>query len=63
MYISLNEFYDEMDLPHIDIGDDLGWNIDDAIELTFSSQLTEDKTPVLVISYEYCPRYDFRTCY
>ena len=28
MYISLNEFYDELNLEHISIGDDLGWNID-----------------------------------
>lgn len=60
MYISLNEFYDEIDLRHIDIGDDLGWNINDgAIEIRFSSCLSEDEQPCLSIGYNVTPRYDF----
>ena len=43
MYISLNEFYYEIGLKPIGIGDDLGWNIDHGyIELNFSSQLHLD---------------------
>ena len=61
MYVSLNEFYDELELPHIKLGDDLGWNIDNGyIDLRFSSQLATDGTPCLVIDYGYGPRYDFR---
>lgn len=59
MYISLNEFYDELNLPHIDIGDDLGFNVDEGIDINFSSQLMGTR-PVLVISYDYDNRYDFR---
>ena len=29
MFVSLNELYDELDLPHCGIGDDIGWNIDE----------------------------------
>lgn len=60
MYVSLNEFYSEIDLNPVDIGDQLGWNIDDGtIELDFSSQLAEDGTPCLVISYNVAPRYGY----
>lgn len=62
MYIPLNDFYYEIGLPRIDIGDDLGWNIDSGyIEPVFSTQLSEDETPCLVIAYTVGPRYDFRT--
>lgn len=62
MYISLNEFYYEIGLRPTEVGNDLGWNIDDGlIDLQFSSQLAEDGTPCLVIDYHVIPRYDFRT--
>jgi hypothetical protein len=61
MYISLNDFYEEIGLDTIGIGDDIGWNIDKGyMELDFSSQLATDGTPCLVVSYRYEPRYDFR---
>lgn len=60
MYISLNEFYYEIGLNPTSIGDDIGWNIDRGyIELNFSSQLTDDGTPCLVIDYQVTPRYDY----
>lgn len=61
MYISLNEFYYEVGLEPVKLGEDLGWNIDDGfIDLHFSSQLATDGIPCLVIDYGYGPRYDFR---
>ena len=46
MYISLNDFYYEVGLEPIKLGDDLGWNIDNGyIDLRFSSQLATDGTP------------------
>jgi len=60
MYISLNEFYHEIGLNPISIGDDIGWNIDRGyIELNFSSQLTDDGNPCLVIDYQVTPRYEY----
>ena len=60
MYISLNEFYYEIGLNSISIGDDLGWNIDRGyIELNFSSQLSDDGNPCLVIDYQVAPRYEY----
>ena len=57
----LNDFYYEIGLDNIKLGDELGWNIDDGyIDLSFSSQLASDGTPCLVIDYKIAPRYDFR---
>lgn len=61
MYISLNDFYYELGLSSTGLGDQLGWNIDNGyIEPDFSSQLADDGTPCLVISYLVEPRYDYR---
>lgn len=61
MYISLNEFYYELGLLAVDIGEDVGWNVDDGlIDVDFSSTLAEDRTPCLVLDYRYAPRWDFR---
>ena len=61
MFVSLNEFYDELGLGHISVGDDLGWNIERGfLELRFSTQLSEDETPCLVVNYQVVPEYDYR---
>ena len=60
MYASLNEFYDEIGLPPIEIGDKLGWNMDDGqVEVDFSSQLAANGTPCLVISFNVAPDYGY----
>ena len=52
MYASLNDFYAELGLSPVEMGYDLGWNIDDGtIEIEPSSQLADDGTPCLVIDY------------
>ena len=59
-YISLNEFYYEIGLPGTTIGDTIGWKVDDGfVEVYFSSQLTEDGTPCIVLNYERAPNYNF----
>lgn len=60
MYISLNEFFDELGLDHISIGDELGWNLDGGlIDLDFSSQIADDGTPCLVVDYQVAPKYGY----
>jgi hypothetical protein len=62
MYASLNEFYDKLNLDHIGIGYDLGWNIDGGIvDPEFSSHLTEDGQPCLVLGYSVDPKYGYST--
>lgn len=61
LYVSLNEFYHELGLNPIDIGDELGWNVDDGlVDIAFSSQLAKDGTPCLVINYNLTPRYNYK---
>ena len=61
MYVSLNDFYYEIGLDSVKLGDELGWNVDRGyIDLSFSSQLASDGTPCLVIDYSVAPRYDYR---
>ena len=60
MYISVNDLYYEIGLRSTALGDQLGWNIADGLmDLSFSSQLTEDGEPCLVVDYHIAPRYDF----
>lgn len=59
-YVSLNEFYEEIGIARTSTGDRLGWNTDsDLLDLNFSSQLTEDGKPCLVIDFKVEPKYDF----
>ena len=61
MYVSLNDFYYEIGLDSVKLGNELGWNVDSGyIDLSFSSQLASDGTPCLVIDYSVAPRYDYR---
>lgn len=59
-YVSLNEFYDELDLGHTTVGDDLGWNMENGfIDIYFSSQIADDGTPCIVVNYDVAPKYDY----
>lgn len=61
MYISLNEFYYELGLESVKLGDELGWSIDDGyIEVEFDSRLTKDAKPCIVLDYNVAPRYEYR---
>ena len=58
MYITVNEFYSEIGLSEISIGNDIGWEINRGyIDLSFSSQLTENDTPCLVVGHSLPPVY------
>lgn len=59
-YVSLNDFYYEIGLSNTKIGDQIGWNVENGkIDISYSSQLSEDGTPCLVINYLVEPRYDY----
>jgi len=60
MFMSLNEFYDELGLAHIRLGEESGWHIDRGmIDITFSAQLTEHEEPCIVLNYEVVPRFAY----
>lgn len=57
-YASLNDFYSELGLNSIDIGNDLGWTMDDSyVEIEFCSLFDEDLgEAVIVLYYSVAPR-------
>lgn len=60
-YISLNDFYYEIGLPMVDLGDRLGWNIEGGkIEISTSAILTDKGEPCIALDYTVAPRYDYR---
>lgn len=45
MYAALNDFYNEIGLSNTDMGDELGWNIDDGLlEISYGAMLINSKS-------------------
>lgn len=62
LYVSLGDFYDELGLKSGKVYEDIGWNVDYGwVDIRFSSQLTPDGTPCLVINYDIEPRSGYET--
>ena len=60
MYASLNDFYDLIGLSYTDMGEKLGWSIDDGlVETSFSAKTTDDGQLCLVLDYSTQPKYNF----
>lgn len=59
-YVSLNDLFYELGLDNTKLGNELGWTIQQGlIRVDFSSQLSTDGTPCLVLDYDRMPAYDF----
>lgn len=60
-YISLNDFYDELGVDRIDIGESLGWNVgrDGLLDVTFGTAMSSDGRPCITIQYDVAPRYNY----
>ena len=59
MFASLNDFYYRIGLDPMNLGEELGWTIDSLIDLKFTTRLSDDGQPCLVVNYESVPRSDF----
>lgn len=57
--ISLNEFLAELHLKPTPIGDDIGWNVDHDIDITFDDGRTDSNKPCFVIAYLQPPVHGF----
>lgn len=56
MFISLNEFYTEIGLENIRLGEQIGWKIDKGlIDIDFSAILNEDEKPCIALNYIVLP--------
>ena len=58
-YASINDFYDELDLPHADLAEYMGWNSDNPIDLDITAMVADDGEPVIVVGHHNPPKYDF----
>jgi hypothetical protein len=56
MYATLSDFYDWLNLPHTQESSEVGWSIDNPMELSFTHGMAQDgRTPVLVMEYRKSP--------
>ena len=58
--MSLNEWYDYLNLDSCGLGDYVGYQCNDLMKLSFSSRLASNSTPCLVINYENEPKLTYR---
>ena len=57
-FISLNEYYLEVGLSPVILGDELGWDIGRGlIEMRFSAQLTDNGEPCMVVDFDIGPKH------
>lgn len=63
MYISLNEFLNELGLKNSAVGHDLGWSVHKRIDLTYDDGRDEKGRPCAVIAYLQPPFHDFDKLY
>ena len=59
MYASLNDFFVELGLPRTGYGDEVGWNIDRKLAVTFDTKLAENGTPCIALNYATAPIRDY----
>lgn len=57
MWVPLNTLYYVIGLPMVNMGDEMGWTIDELIELKFSPMIAENGEPCIVIDYDVTPKH------
>lgn len=63
-YACLNDFYNELGLPHTGTGDILGWNVDHRPEIDLSrATTTDDGRSAIIMSFWEEPIYDYENSY
>lgn len=59
-YATLNDFYEELGVGLISIGNEIGWNISDGLlEITKNVEIKDTGQACIVISYEPMPAYGY----
>jgi hypothetical protein len=59
MHASLSQFYDEIGLPPTSYSDSVGWNVNNHIEVTFSTTMSTDQRPCVAIDFVKQPVADY----
>lgn len=57
-YVSLNDFYDELGIKRIEVGEDIGWNVgrDGLVDVHFGTAMADDGRPCITLNYHVQPR-------
>jgi hypothetical protein len=55
-WVPLNEFYYQMEVPSIPLGEDMGWDVDHKLELRISAHLMDDDETCLALDYKVVAR-------
>lgn len=63
MCATLNDFYYQLDLDGILLGEDCGWNVEHMIDLKFTGALTKHGEPCIAIGYNIGPVYNYQKMY
>lgn len=58
-YASLNDFYDQLGMNTIEIGDEFGWSADNKVDIRFSTVFSEDQRPCIAIDYTTQPHQHY----
>ena len=59
-YVSLTDFYDELEIPPSKISDKIGWSSEDGlVELCISPVFDENDEPCIGVDFRKAPKYDF----
>lgn len=57
--VSLNEFYDELGLERVGMGDIIGWNVHNLIDIRIGSGIADDGRPCIVVGHHNAPIYEY----
>jgi hypothetical protein len=58
-HASLNDLYDELGLPHTNVGDEFGWNAENLIKMDVHAVVDDDGNPTIVLDYVNRPDYNY----
>lgn len=59
MYASQNEFYNLIGVKPVSVGESVGWNTDNPLDVVFTTMLTEEGQSCIVLDYRRQPKMDF----
>lgn len=54
-FAALNDFYMHLGLSRVGLGEEMGWNLDNPLEIEFSTTMSDDNRPCIVINYRVIP--------
>lgn len=63
LFASLSDFFDLINLPPTRMSEEMGWNADRLVDISFSTTISADNRPCIVLDYLHSPRVDYMRHY